>query len=372
LAYLTHLCKMKAFVSIILITYNQEDWVEEAILSVLNQSYENIEIIISDDFSKDKTWLIINNITSKEEYKNKKVIVIQNKKNLGITANISQALKYASGDLIVMAAGDDVSSLNRVSTMVDQWEKFKFPSAIASSLKIIDKDGKPINNHERELMFTYKETSLLNGLNALRSHYLKKDNIKALGATLAYSRDVFETFGWDLGNNQSEDQLLLGRSLLLNGCILISEKLVEHRITGKNASYYVDENNGNKMKLGYIRNKILYSNKELIDKFKNLKMRINLLELQKKDLKEWKADDDDLILFRNEFVDHVDSNIKLLDAKINIIEKISISNYKNAIDKIGLSRMLFELVTLRCKLCNILILRIYRKIKYLKSKRVIA
>jgi glycosyltransferase involved in cell wall biosynthesis len=150
---------MKKLVSIILITYNQEEWVEHAVLSALNQNYENLEIIISDDCSTDKTWSVINKITRRDQYENKKIILNKNAKNLGITANITHALKSASGDLFVIFAGDDVSTFNRVSTMVDQWEKFGYPAAIASSLNIIDKDGFSINNHERELLFNHTQRS---------------------------------------------------------------------------------------------------------------------------------------------------------------------------------------------------------------------
>ena len=43
-------------VSVALMTYNQEKYVKESLLSVLNQTYDNLEIIISDDCSKDRTW----------------------------------------------------------------------------------------------------------------------------------------------------------------------------------------------------------------------------------------------------------------------------------------------------------------------------
>lgn len=361
---------MEKLVTFILITYNQEEWVEHAVVSALNQSYKNLEIIISDDCSTDNTWSIINKIVARDQYASKKVVLNQNSKNLGITANISQALSYGSGDLFVMAAGDDVSSLDRVSIIVDQWIKFDYPAALASSLSVIDKDGLKTNDHERQLLFTYKETKLLNGLDAIKKHYFKKSNIQALGATLAYSRDVFEIFGWDMGHHQGEDQLLLGRSLLLSGCVLISDKLVDHRITGKNASYVSFEESGYQSMMNPLNLQLLYSKNELTERFIKFSRKKNLLKLQLVDLENWEVDDFMLQSFKEEFITYANFNIVLLDVRIKVIKKLTIKNLKYGFKRLGFFRTLFEIVVLRCKLCNKIMLRVTKGINVLFDKKI--
>ncbi len=92
-------------ISIMIISYNQENFISETIESVISQDYKNIEIIISDDASTDSTADII------REYKNiypDKIFPIYNKKNLGITGNSNVALSACTGDLIAMLGGDDL------------------------------------------------------------------------------------------------------------------------------------------------------------------------------------------------------------------------------------------------------------------------
>lgn len=106
--------------SVLLLTYNQEPYVKEALLSLLEQDYEALEIIVSDDCSSDSTWLLINEVV--RGYKgNKKVILNQNLSNLGIVANYSKAFELSSGEVIFTAAGDDVSMPNRCSTCIQLW-----------------------------------------------------------------------------------------------------------------------------------------------------------------------------------------------------------------------------------------------------------
>lgn len=355
---------MRKLVSIILITYNQEDWVEYAVLSVLNQNYENLEIIISDDCSVDKTWENINQAVRCAGNLSNKIILNRNPKNLGITGNFTEALKYAKGDLIIMAAGDDVSSPTRVSKLVEEWLKYDRPSAIASSLNIIDEHGFPIKDHERNILFNYTEIVHLKGIDALKAHYYKLTNIKALGATLAYSREIFEQFGFNLGDNQSEDQILLGRSLLMNGCILIPDKLVDHRISGQNASLVSFKSNDIKKKDGFINLNLMFSKEELAYKHNELSRRISLLEVQRSDLQKWAPYNNVAsALLKEDFIAYATANIQLLNMRRAIVDKVSINTILYSFKIIGIFRGAFEVVMQRCKLCDLLAFKIKRRIK---------
>lgn len=94
----------RPLVSIMIITYNQEEFIAETIESCLSQTYENIEIIVGDDASKDRTPSIL------MEYKNKypeKIKLFLNKKNVGITRNFNNILKECKGKYIAWLGGDD-------------------------------------------------------------------------------------------------------------------------------------------------------------------------------------------------------------------------------------------------------------------------
>ena len=103
-------------VSIMMLTYNQEEYVEASILSVLSQDYENFELIVSDDYSTDRTRDIIEKLYL--EFPNK-IKILFNERNLGITGNSNCALEKCEGDLIAFAYGDDLMLPSKISAQVE-------------------------------------------------------------------------------------------------------------------------------------------------------------------------------------------------------------------------------------------------------------
>jgi len=102
-------------VSIFLPTYNQEEFIAESIESALNQSYDNIEIVIGDDHSQDSTWEIVQRYS--QEYP-QQIVAFRNDENLGITGNCNQVLKRCSGKYIAFHAGDDILLEEKVASQV--------------------------------------------------------------------------------------------------------------------------------------------------------------------------------------------------------------------------------------------------------------
>jgi glycosyltransferase involved in cell wall biosynthesis len=94
-------------VSVCMITYNHENYIEEALNSILNQVINfNVEIIIYDDFSIDNTRSIINNYASKH-HKNFHFKVFFNKENIGVAKNFKLALEACTGKYVALCEGDD-------------------------------------------------------------------------------------------------------------------------------------------------------------------------------------------------------------------------------------------------------------------------
>ena len=91
-------------ISVFIIVYNQESFINETIDSVLNQEYPNIEIVIGDDCSTDNTVQIL------QQYKLKYPDIIKlilSPKNEGITANCNKVLKECTGEYVALLGGDD-------------------------------------------------------------------------------------------------------------------------------------------------------------------------------------------------------------------------------------------------------------------------
>ena len=93
---------MEKLISIIVPVYNSEKYLEKCISSILNQTYKNIEIIIVDDGSKDKSVEICDNFS-----KNNKNIKVFHKKNEGVSIARNYGISKAKGDYILFIDSDD-------------------------------------------------------------------------------------------------------------------------------------------------------------------------------------------------------------------------------------------------------------------------
>ena len=103
-------------VSVIIPTYNQRDFVRETIDSVLAQTYNNIEIIVTDDGSIDGTREIIQEYASQYP---EKIKPVYSEKNTGIAANINRGLAVRTGEFIAWLGGDDIMLPEKIQKQVD-------------------------------------------------------------------------------------------------------------------------------------------------------------------------------------------------------------------------------------------------------------
>ena len=108
--------------SVIMSVYNDENYVSEAIESVLNQSFKDFEFIIIDDFSTDKTTNIIKSYKKKDP----RIKVKFNKKNKGLTPNLNCAVSIAKGSWIVRQDSDDFSLEDRLKDAFNSIKKNQF------------------------------------------------------------------------------------------------------------------------------------------------------------------------------------------------------------------------------------------------------
>lgn len=101
-------------ISVIMSNYNTpEKYLREAIESVLNQSYVNFEFIIVDDCSTDQSLSVV------ESYDDKRIVVLKNEVNMGITKSLNKALKLAKGEFVARMDADDICFSNRFVKQVN-------------------------------------------------------------------------------------------------------------------------------------------------------------------------------------------------------------------------------------------------------------
>lgn len=108
----------KPLVSIIIPAYNVEQYIEKCIFSIIQQSYKNIEIIIIDDGSSDKTPLIIDQLALQDNR-----ILVFHTQNTGVSAARNVGIKLSKGEYLVFVDGDDYLSDDYVEYMLGLVEK---------------------------------------------------------------------------------------------------------------------------------------------------------------------------------------------------------------------------------------------------------
>tara|TARA_Y100001935_G_scaffold83395_2_gene69377 strand:+ start:11630 stop:12460 length:831 start_codon:yes stop_codon:yes gene_type:complete len=121
-------------VSVVMPCFNAQEYIEETLLSVLNQSHSKLEIIIVDDCSTDKTTKIINNYIKKDP----RIKLYKMKKNFGGPAGPrNYGLKKSSGNYIAFIDSDDIWHPSKIEIQIKtlQKENFKFCSTEVLSFK---------------------------------------------------------------------------------------------------------------------------------------------------------------------------------------------------------------------------------------------
>jgi glycosyltransferase involved in cell wall biosynthesis len=106
-------------VTVICLCYNHDSFVVEALESVINQSYKNIELIVVDDYSTDNSRVTVENWLKNYP----EIQFIANDVNLGNTKSFNKALKLAKGECIIDLAADDVLLQNAIAMQINGFEK---------------------------------------------------------------------------------------------------------------------------------------------------------------------------------------------------------------------------------------------------------
>lgn len=164
----------KPLVSIVIITYNSERFVLETLESAKSQTYENIELIISDDGSKDSTIDICQDWITENKNRFVRTELITVEKNTGISANFNRGYKASLGEWIKFIAGDDILYPRAIKSNIEFILKEKSSVSLVISSISIFRDSK------ENILYNWPKTEFPHSINSIR--LLLLDNyIKAPG-----------------------------------------------------------------------------------------------------------------------------------------------------------------------------------------------
>jgi len=185
----------KDLVSICIPNYNNADYIEEAIQSAINQTYENIEVIVVDNCSTDGSWELI-----KAFYSHPKVFVTQNQENLGMVGNFRRALEDSTGGLVTYLCSDDCLSKDAIAENVAALLKYPEASFVFGNVKYTGKRNGQSNHNFSELItpgeWTKKSLENSKNLAFLTGTIFRRSALEIVNGPIIADLTFFDWFLW--------------------------------------------------------------------------------------------------------------------------------------------------------------------------------
>lgn len=215
----------RPLVTFALFAYNQEKYIREAVEGAFSQTYEPLEIIMSDDCSCDRTFEIMQEMAS--EYKGPhRVIVRRSEKNLGLAGHLNEVLNISRGDIITWAAGDDIALSERTEALVLPLLLDEAIIGVHSKVVEIDSEGKIIR--ERDVKYKKRMIALSD---------IISNGTSLISQSHAFRRSVYVTFGPFRPDLTNEGIVMSYREALLGRIVFIDIPLTKYRIGVGTSTY---------------------------------------------------------------------------------------------------------------------------------------
>lgn len=217
-------------VSVIVITYNSSSTIVETLDSIKSQTYRNLELIVSDDHSQDKTCEVVNewiNI-NKDCFVNAELVTTE--RNTGVSGNINRGVFHSHGEWIKSIAGDDMLVPTAIADFVD------FVVSSKNSVKMCVSDVQPFSNDNSIPQTALK--AYQQWFNYSQEDYecqLRRVNmfLVFVGPTYFYSRELFDEIGgFDEKYGNLEEWPFVYKIIKMgNRIYALDKKLVKYRVS---------------------------------------------------------------------------------------------------------------------------------------------
>lgn len=154
---------MRVAISVIMSVYNAEKFLKKSIESILNQTFSDFEFIIIDDCSTDNSTEIIQAFAKID----KRIKLVSNEKNKGLTKSLNKALRLSKGKYIARMDADDISLSERFQVQFDYLEENKELFLVGSWAMEVDSAGRYGKKMEPETNFNKLQKKLINENNII-------------------------------------------------------------------------------------------------------------------------------------------------------------------------------------------------------------
>lgn len=232
-------------VSVLIPAYNHENYIQETIESIINQTYPNIELIILDDGSKDKTWEKITELKQKSENRFVKSY-FETKQNEGTCITLNKLLKLSSGEFVYIIASDDLTKPQAIEKEVKFLQDNPDYALAVGDNEYVDSMGKQIFRTQKAFTSNIKNAKYKTVKEFLSSKLkidflsddfgsyktLYKENYIPNGYLIR--KNIFETIGNFTKNAPLEDFWLMLQISKYKKMKYIDEILFSYRIHDTN------------------------------------------------------------------------------------------------------------------------------------------
>ena len=215
------LLKREPLISIAVATYNGEKYVKKQIDSLLDLTYSNVEIIVSDDGSTDKTYSIL------QSYGNK-ITLLKNKGSHGLLNNFSNAIQKCNGEFIALCDQDDIWNPNKLEMLLEHIDNFDI---VHGGVTIIDSDD---NYHPAKYMHQAYE---IDKTRFYRFDDYIRENL-LLGCTCLIRKSFLDRYIKFPSDVIYHDWWIVLNAIKNgNGIVYLDKEVIKYRQHGKNTAF---------------------------------------------------------------------------------------------------------------------------------------
>ena len=262
-------------VSVLIPSYNHENYVQQTIKSIINQTYKNIELIVIDDGSKDNTFQKI--IEMKKDCENRFVnFVCETKKNEGTCKTFNKLLSLSKGEYVYIIASDDLAKPQAIEKEIEFLNSHKDYSLCVGDNDIIDENNTICYwDKERNNVYDLKDAVFKTNIEFLKNERPSVNfNSSDFGdyGLLNYSnfipngylirKNIFEKIGEFTSEAPLEDYWLMLQISKFSKMKYLDEPLFSYRWHSSNTIKVSD-------RMKQFDEKTRAYEKELIEKYKN-------------------------------------------------------------------------------------------------------
>ncbi|AIQ65804.1 cell wall biosynthesis glycosyltransferase [Paenibacillus stellifer] len=213
-------------VSVIIPLYNHENFIKEAITSVLNQTYKNIELIVIDDGSRD------NSLAIAKSFEDDRIQVLT-QQNQGAHYTINRGLELATGDFLTILNSDDIYEKNRIEKCVGYLIQHPHVHLVCTYIKIIDHSGKTLGIKEgwknmEPWPIPNKSKSYAGSNNFSRN--LLVSNFISTTSNMVFTKKLYQEIGGMRNLRFAHDWDFALRAAEYGECSILEEALIKYRI----------------------------------------------------------------------------------------------------------------------------------------------